>query len=160
MTAPKAHINVSGTWKQINKMHVNVSGTWKRVNNAYINVSGTWKKFLASASASSFSGGLGTTGSANTITGTARTYTLGAGNSGQIKFANVSIAGTAFQYSKNGGSFVGNDITEGLTITLANTDTIQLRGTGMTPIGTSNQADIVDVDTATNIETGAAITRV
>lgn len=159
MTAPKAHINVSGTWKQINKMHVNVSGTWKRVNNAYINVAGTWKKFLASASASSFSGALSSTGATNAITGTARTYTLGSGNSGQVTFSSVSIGGTEFRYSINGGTYIGNDITEGIIITLANTDTLTVRGQGMTPIGTANSCNVVDTDTATVLE-NLTVTRI
>ena len=117
---------------------------------------GIYKK---TAVASTFSGTLGASAATTTITGTARTYTLGAGNSGQVKFANVSVGGTAFQYSINGGVFIGNDVTEGLIITLANTDTLAIRGTGMTPAGTANQTDIVDVDTNTNIETAAKILR-
>lgn len=119
-------------------------------------MAGIYKKAVV---ASTFSGTLGASAGTTTITGTARTYTLGAGNSGQVKFANVSMGGTAFQYSVNGGIFAGNDITEGLTITLANTDTLAIRGTGMSPAGTANQADIVDVDTGTNIETAAKILR-
>lgn len=152
MAAPKAHINVSGTWKEINKMHVNVSGTWKRINNAYINVSGTWKKFLTSATSSSFSAGFSTSAATATITSAARTYTLGSGNSGQVKFASVAVGGTGFQYSINGGSFLGNDITSGLTISLANGNTLTLRGQGMTPAGTQNVCDIIDVDTNTILD--------
>lgn len=156
MAAPKAHINVSGTWKQINKIHVNVSGTWKRVNNAYVNVSGTWKKFLSSVSPSSFSGALNATAVTNTIITPNRTYTLGAGNSGRVMFTSVMIDGSTFMYSKNSGAYV--DITEGLTITLANTDTLNLRGQSMTPAGTSNSCDVYDYDTGILLDS-AFVTR-
>lgn len=38
------HVNVNGTWKQVNDPRVNVSGTWKQVNEVYVNVNGTWKQ--------------------------------------------------------------------------------------------------------------------
>ena len=44
MTAPNTHINVSGTWKNVNKMYVKVSGTWKEVTKAYVKVAGVWKQ--------------------------------------------------------------------------------------------------------------------
>lgn len=117
---------------------------------------GIYKK---GTTASSFSGTLSSTGAASTITGTTRTYTLGAGNSGNVTFSSVSVGGTAFQYSKNGGSYVGGDISEGLTITLANSDTLAIRGTGMTPIGTANSCNVVDTDTGTVLE-NLSVTRV
>jgi len=47
MTAPNTHINVSGTWKSVNKMYVKVSGTWKEINKSYVRVSGVWKQVHA-----------------------------------------------------------------------------------------------------------------
>lgn len=49
------HVNVSGTWKDINEAFVNVSGTNKRIISGWVNVSGTWKQFFA-AEAVSLSG--------------------------------------------------------------------------------------------------------
>lgn len=108
---------------------------------------GIYKK---GATASSFSGLLGANGAVSTILGTTRTYTLGAGNSGQVRFQSVSVGGTFFLYSLDGDAFT--DITEGLVITLANTNTLQLRSSGMTTIGTTNSCDVIDVDTGTALE--------
>ena len=41
-----AHVNVSGTWKEIAEMHVNVSGVNKEIAEGWVNVSGTWKQFF------------------------------------------------------------------------------------------------------------------
>lgn len=104
------------------------------------------------AVASSFSGLFTTTAGTSTVTSAARTYTLGAGNSGQVSFTSVSYdGGGSFQYSINGGSFIGNDITEGLIITLSNGQTLRLRATTMTSGNTGN-ANINDVSTGTVLE--------
>lgn len=149
MTAPKAHINVSGTWKEILKMHVNVSGTWKRVNKAYVNVAGTWKQFLQSASPSTFSGLFSTTAATANFSSSTRTYTLGAGNSGQLRFASLVNAGSDTLYNKNGAGLIS--IVSGDVITLASTDTLLLRVTGM-PAASVTALSLVDVDTGTTIE--------
>lgn len=44
-----AHVNVSGTWKQITNMYTKVSGVWKEISSGDVNVSGTWKNFFSSA---------------------------------------------------------------------------------------------------------------
>lgn len=43
-----AHVNVSGTFKEITEIHVNVSGVNKEVSEGWVNVSGTWKQFFSS----------------------------------------------------------------------------------------------------------------
>lgn len=43
MTAPSTHVNVSGTWKKVNKTYVRVGGAWKEVNKAYVRAGGVWK---------------------------------------------------------------------------------------------------------------------
>lgn len=116
---------------------------------------GSARKRSSSASPSSFSGALNATAATNTIITPNRTYTLGAGNSGQVQFTSVVIGGSTFAYSKNGGAYV--DITEGLIITLANTDTLNLRGQSMTPAGTSNSCDVYDYDTDTLLDSAFVI---
>ena len=57
--------------------------------------------------------------------------TVPPGNSGGITFDNFSFSGTVgTKYSKNGGAFA--TVADGSTITFANGDTIEMRGTGMT----------------------------
>lgn len=105
--------------------------------------------------ASSFSGSLSAVGATNTITGTTRTYTLGSGNSGQVRFDFVVIGGATYVYSHNGGAYT--DITEDLIITLANGDTLAIRGTGMTTSTTTNECNIVDHDTSTVLENNSIV---
>lgn len=105
-----------------------------------------------SVTASTFSGTFTTSAATATVTSATRTYTLGSGNSGTVKFTSVATTGSGTsQYSKNGGSFTGNDITEGMTIVLASTDTLALRTTGLTS-GQNGTFNVVDNDTSTNIE--------
>jgi len=158
MAAPKAHIKVSGSWKEVLKMHVRVSGTWKRVNKAYVRVSGVWKQFLQSAVASSFSGVFTASGSTDTITSATRTYTLGAGNTGRVTFSGVINGGSGvMEYNLNGAGFPGNSITEGLTITLSNTQTLAARSTSMAS-GNVSFFTLTDTDTGTVLE-NASLTR-
>lgn len=153
MAGPKAHINVSGTWKQINKIHVNVSGTWKRVNNAYVNVSGTWKKFLSSVSASPCTfaaGALGGSASEYTpITGTARAVTVPSGNSGTLEIRNVvnSTGSITCEWRIGAGSWASVTVTTQRTF--SDTDTIQFRVASGQGAAEYFYADVYDVDTNT-----------
>lgn len=157
MAAPKAHIKVSGTYKQVQKMHVKVSGSWKRVNNAYVRVSGAWKKFLQSVVASSFDGLFATVGSTSTVTSASRQYTLGAGNSGQVRFENIVNTGIGnLRYNVNSAG--NNNVSEGTTITLANLDNMVMSATGLAS-GNSITFDVVDVDTGTVLENDAVLAR-
>lgn len=150
MAAPKAHIKVSGSYKEIRKMHVKVSGSWKRVRNAYVRVGGAWKKFLQSVVASTFSGVFSVTGSTSTISSAARQYNLGTGNSGGVRFENIVNGGDGFlRYNVNSAG--NNDISEGTTITLSNLDSVVLSATLMSS-GDACSFDIVDVDTGSIIE--------
>jgi len=38
------NVNVSGTWRTVNKPYVNVGGTWRNVQGVWVNVGGTWYK--------------------------------------------------------------------------------------------------------------------
>ncbi len=138
-------------------MHVRVSGTWKRVNKAYVRVSGTWKQFLQSAVASSFSVSFSKSGATSTITSDPSIYTLGAGNSGGVRFENIVNTGSGqFRYSVNGG---GNTaITEGMEIYLSNTNSVVLSATLLSS-GNSVTFDIVDVDTGAVLENDAVLSR-
>lgn len=154
MAAPKAHIKVSGAFKEVLKMHVRVSGAWKRVNKAYVRVSGAWKQFLQSAVASTFSGSLDGSGSTSTIVGTSRNYQLGAGNSGQVQFRNLnhpnSGGGGVFTYNKAGGgntTITANDI-----VSYADLDSNVMRATIMLA-STAATIDLYDVDTNQLIQT-------
>lgn len=101
------------------------------------------------ASASSFSGGFSATSSTANITSSTRTYTLGAGNSGGVRFTGVSFDGTGMDYSKNGASRVA--ITEGLVISLANTNTLNIRATGLASTQ-SGSCTVEDYDTGTVLD--------
>ncbi len=157
MAGPKAHINVSGTWKQINKIHVNVSGTWKRVNNAYVNVSGTWKKFLSSVSASACTIAAGTLGGSASeytpITGTARAVTVPSGNTGKLEVRNTfNSTGTIECYWRIGaGSWA--DVTVTTQRTFADTNTIQFRVANGQSAGESFYGEVWDFDTNTLVRT-------
>ena len=57
--------------------------------------------------------------------------TVPPGNSGGITFDNFSFSGTVgTKYSKNGGAFTA--LSSGTSLTFADGDTIEMRGTGMT----------------------------
>lgn len=74
----------------------------------------------------SFSGALGASGATSTVTGTTRTVTVPAGNSGVVGVnQEFSVVGGTLEHSLNGGGFV----TTGATITFANGDTVQFRVT-------------------------------
>lgn len=90
----------------------------------------------------SFDGSLSASGAGATITGTTRTATVPVGNSGVLRFDNVSELAGNLQYSKNGGAFT--DIAEDGTVTLANSDTLQIQGVAMVVAGTSsfNMTDV------------------
>ena len=100
------------------------------------------------------SGSLSGTGSTSAIVGTSRTVTVPAGppaNSGVIRFNAVSTDGAgAVQYSKNGGAFTS--LTTGNEVTFADTDTIQMRTTGLS-VGQSGTATLYCVSSATTIGT-------
>lgn len=85
---------------------------------------------LAPIDPMALSGSLSGTGSTSTVTGSTRTWTVPAGNTGQIEFENVSHDGSGdVEYEKNGGGFVV--ITNGSSVTFANGDTIRMRATGL-----------------------------
>lgn len=85
-------------------------------------------------------GELGATGATSTVTGTARTVTVPAGNSGVATVTEQAInSGGNLEHSINGGGFV---VPTGGTITFADSDTVQFRVTGMASL----DGIIVDLD--------------
>ena len=105
-------------------------------------------RFGSSASPSSWSGTtFGASGITNNISGPTRTYTKGAGNSGNVRFDSVFFNGSGLTYIKNGAA--GVNITEGLVITLVSTDTLAIRAAGLTSSGLDAGCDVVDVDGGT-----------
>lgn len=107
-------------------------------------------RYAVSIVASTFSGSFITTASTATVTSATRTYTLGAGNSGQVQFTTLYNEGAGnIRYSKNGAAAV--TINEGDIITLANSDTLAVSVTGMASTNIATFT-IKDVDTNTTIE--------
>lgn len=87
-------------------------------------------------------------------TGTARVMTVPAGNSGNVKFSGLTqmgAGGAGLQYKLNAGAFTA--VTEGLTITLANGDTLQMKDTSCAASGDGDMCQFTDVDAAHVIET-------
>lgn len=68
-----------------------------------------------------------------------RTITVPAGNPGNIKFTSVSTDGT-FEYRKNAGAYA--TVTEGLTVSVATSDTVNFRLTGTS----GNGANVTVID--------------
>lgn len=99
----------------------------------------------------SLSGSLSASGATATVTGTSRTVTVPVGNSGVLVFANVDDSNPTgtLAYSQNAGAWTA--ITEGLEVTFANSDTLQIRATGLTSPETCTFT-LRDKYTATNIE--------
>jgi hypothetical protein len=81
----------------------------------------------------SLSGALTTSSGSSPVTSSTRTIT----GAGTLLFVNIATDGGSPQYSLNGGSFT--NITEGLTLAVADTDTIAVRATLAT---TSDQASV------------------
>ena len=77
----------------------------------------------------------GTNSTSSPVTSATRTMTVPSGNPGTIRFV-VNNAGATGKYSKNGGTFTA--ITDGMTLSIANGDTIALRANG-------SSADVFDV---------------
>lgn len=85
----------------------------------------------------SLSGSLSVNGSTSTVTSTARTWTVPAGNDGVVQFQSVSETDiTDFQYQQNGGGFLS--ISEGLEVDFDDAQTIELRITGAVVVGSSS----------------------
>lgn len=85
----------------------------------------------------SLSGSLSATGSTSTVTSTARTWTVPAGNDGVVQFQSVSETDiTDFQYQQAGGGFVS--ISEGLEVDFNDAQSIELRITGAVVVGSSS----------------------
>lgn len=96
-------------------------------------------------------GDLSASGSTSTVTGTTRTVSVPAGNSGDIRFDALTIGNTgSMQYSKNGSAFTSGVITEDLIVNFADSDTVAIRSAGLT----SPETDTVVL---INNDTGAAI---
>ena len=153
------NVNVSGTYKTIAAIFANVSGTWKTVSTAYVNVAGTWKTWFTAGGGVdpiTLSGTLSATGSGTTVTSSTRTVTVPGGNSGQVRFNNVTNDGSGQDYSKNGGAFT--NFSEDSTVVFSNGDTIAIRATGML-VADSLIFDLVDDDSDGNIEATVTLTR-
>ena len=144
-----SHAKVAGVWKA-GAYSVKVGGAWKAVAAVFVRVGGAWKTVAAAASACSFSGALSASGTGSTtVTGTARTITVPAGNSGVVRFISVDESVGDLEYKHNAGAFTG--ISEGTEITLANGDTLQTRGTSLA-IEESVSATLIDVTTGATIQ--------
>lgn len=97
------------------------------------------------ASPCTVSGSMDGNGATNTITGTLRTVTVPAGNSGKLQLKNVAFDGSDFVVSVNGGAFT--TIAENDILTFTTGQSIQFRGTGLTTGGMTAQCDVYDFDT-------------
>lgn len=96
------------------------------------------------------SGSLSASGTGvGTLTGGPVTVTVPAIRTGNLKFTSVVNAGTLLQYKKNSGSFT--NITEGLVVAFASTDTITVQGTGIVAPNSSS-FNILDGDTLALIQ--------
>lgn len=76
----------------------------------------------------------GANAGASPQTSASRTMTVPGGNPGVIKFTSVSSTGT-FEYRKNAGAYA--TVTEGGTVSVATSDTINFRLTGISSDGAS-----------------------
>lgn len=105
----------------------------------------------------SLSGTLNWTGTGATVIGTTRTVSVAAGNSGQIKFQSLTIGATGtMKYSQNAGAFT--TITEGLIVTFAHNDTLAIEAITLTAAETDT-VQLLDV-TKNTVITTAQIDRI
>lgn len=90
--------------------------------------------------------------SGGNVTSDTVTVTVPGGSAGQLTFQNYSFSGTLSdtQYSKNGGAFT--TLPDGAGISVANGDTLAVRGTGMTA-GESWTFTLRDAGRGTNLAT-------
>lgn len=96
-----------------------------------------------------FDGSLSATATGSTtVTGTARTGNVPAGNSGELKFVSVNEAAGNLEYSLNGGAFTS--LAENTTITIAHGQTLRMRGTGL-GVETGVSATLQDVTTGQTV---------
>lgn len=105
-----------------------------------------------SGAAITLSGTLSTTASISTITSTARTVTVPAGNSGIIRFENLTAIGegAALRARKNSDPY--QLVYEGLEVTFIDTDTVTLSVVGAA-VGDGAQVLLIDATNGSEIAT-------
>lgn len=101
------------------------------------------------------SGALSASGAGATVTGTARTLSVPAGNGGVLIFSSYVNNSGSTQYKKNAGAFT--TFVDSTEVTFADTDTITIQGITMTA-ATSNTFNLVDKKTGRTIQ-AVTITR-
>lgn len=124
------------------------------INQVYL---GTTDVYAAGAEPSSFSGSFSATAATSTVTSASREYTLGARNTGTVRFENIVVSDIGgLRRNVNGAGNV--TVNEGDTVVLANLDDMVMSALGLSA-GNNITFDIVDVDTGTVIEGGAVLER-
>lgn len=103
-------------------------------------------KRKATASPCTVSGTLNGSAATATVVGASATVTVPAGNSGTLEIRNVATSGGVFGWRKNADAYV----TEATQLTFVSSDTVNVRGTGMTSPETIT-AELWDVTTNTKI---------
>lgn len=106
-----------------------------------------------SGSAITLSGSLSATASSNSITSTARAVTVPSGNSGVIRFRNLTELGGSGSLLVRRNSEAYEAVVEDMEVTFANGDTITLIVTGATSAGDGASVNLFDATNGSLIAT-------